>query len=78
MTELISELYRKIATVTTRFEFTAPVELEDLETVRGELARAVPDYPVRVQKDLDPRYVLVEVDWPSGRGLYRRQMIIRS
>ena len=39
----ISELYRRIALVTTRFVFTVPVEMSDLVTVRGALEEAVPD-----------------------------------
>jgi hypothetical protein len=74
--DLIADLYQCIAKVTTRFEFTSPVAPEDLEHVRNELSAAVPGYPVWVELDPDPRYVLVEVDFPAGIKLYRRQMII--
>lgn len=74
--EFVSDLYRRIAGVTTRFEFTAPVEDDDLATVRAELAAAVPGYQVSVDR-ADP-HVLVEVHAPDGGRLYARSMIVRS
>lgn len=75
-----SSLYRRIASVTARFEFTAPVTAEDVATVRAALVDVLPlAFVPTVQLDLDPRYVLVEV-WdtiavPQVRR-YARQMII--
>lgn len=75
--ELVSELYRKIASVTCRFDFTAPVESADIDVVCGELVRALPKgFEVLVCREPDARHVLVEVYWPDGARLYRRQMIV--
>jgi hypothetical protein len=74
----ISELYRRIALVTTRFEFTEPVEDEDLRAFSGALVESIAatsiGAAVKVERDPDPRYVLVEVESPDGG--YRRQLII--
>jgi hypothetical protein len=75
----VSRLYQRIAGVTTRFEFTAPVEDLDLDAFRLHLVEAVLDFEqveVRVERDPDPRYVLVEIG--SAVGGYRRQMIIKK
>jgi hypothetical protein len=74
---LISDLYRAIASVTTRFEFTEPVEDADLRSFADHLVEATLDFDrvrVRVERDANPRFVLVELD--SSAGGYRRQMII--
>lgn len=77
----VSELYKRIASVTTRFEFTRPVESEDLAIVRQALVDALPEgFVPTVQLDL-PRgeRVLVEV-WDTNknpqRRVYARQMIV--
>ena len=74
--EFISALYRKIAGVTCRYDFTSPVEDADLDHVQRELSAAIPDdCTARVARDPDPRYVLVEVFW-RGRPVYGRQMVV--
>lgn len=75
----ISTLYKQIASVTTRFEFTDPVDDADLCALHDHLVEATRDIPraeIRVERDPDPRYVLVELESPVGG--YGRQMIIRK
>jgi hypothetical protein len=71
----ISSLYRRIASVTTRFDFVEPVTDADLREFSFQLQCVVGEGSVRVERDPDPRFVLVYVDSPDGG--YRRQMIIR-
>lgn len=74
--DTISELYRRIAGVTTRYDFAAPVEDADLDHVQRELSGAIPaHYIARVRRSADPRYVDVEV-FGGGRRVYRRPMIV--
>lgn len=78
-----SELYRRIASATTRFEFTAPVEPADLttfeaallEALRGPRADAVvpPGCSIRVAQC--PRGVRVEV-FEDDRRRYDRTMLV--
>lgn len=72
----VSELYALIAKVTTRFEFTAPVEQADLNEFYRQLRKVLPsrDVVIEVVPDADPRYVNVKVD--TAVGGYVRQMII--
>lgn len=72
----ISDLYRRIAGVTTRFEFTAPLESSDIDTVHAELTRALPEDCVAV---VESRGAIVHVEVRrAGRRLYARDMIVSS
>ncbi len=70
--ELISNLYRRICGVTTRYTFTRPVEQADLDTVAAELRAAVPGYAVTLKLE---GHIQVIVRWPNGTPLYARNMI---
>jgi hypothetical protein len=72
----ISGLYRRIAAVTTRFEFTEPVEISDMHTVRAELEHAVPELSWGLLQQA--RGVEVTGYWEQNRPAYRRLMLVAS
>lgn len=69
----ISDLYRRICTVTTAYTFTRPVDAADVATVRDELAAAVPECVVTMTMDERYVYVLITLD---AQPIYGRPMII--
>ena len=76
MTELTADQRHALDThfraETAPFTFTAPVELADLEHVRGVLAASIPGWTVTV-KLVEPFRSLVEVDaFCDGVGYYYR------
>lgn len=76
--EQISDVYRRITSVTTKYTFTWPVDQADCATVRAELAAAVPEGIVGVNL-ASPRgdYVAVVVSI-AGKRIYQRAMIVRK
>jgi hypothetical protein len=73
----IDELYRRIASVTTKYTFTAPVTVEDLSVVRDELARAVgADYRALVLPATDA-FVRVDV-YLGAERVYHRMMLVQG
>lgn len=71
----ISDLYRRIASVTTLYTFTQPVATEDIAHVRGELAAAVPE--CAIDMFIVPGHVHVVVSL-AERRIYHRAMIIEE
>lgn len=71
---IISELYRRIAGVTTKYDFAEPVTLEDCATVRAEIAALLPPNH-RVRVELGPEGVEISV-FEAARRYYHRTMII--
>lgn len=73
----ISDLYRRIAGVTTRFAFTPPVERADIDAFRAALWEALP-CALRTTVELAPsgRGVDVEVFDPAGARVYHRLMLL--
>lgn len=70
----ISDLYRRICGVTTLYTFTHPVEPEDVDTVRAELAAAVPECNVFAMLGADAVHFDVVL---GGRRIYNRSMRIQ-
>lgn len=73
-TEQISDLYRRIASVTTLYTFTRPVDAADIATVRDVLAAAVPECEIRIVPE-QQRYVHVTI-YLDERAIYGRAMIV--
>lgn len=74
----ISDLYRRIAGVTTRFEFTHPVSGDDLEQFRDHLQTAVGDGFLAGAEMMTNGHVLVCVFTlePWMRRCYAREMLV--
>lgn len=69
----ISDLYRRIASVTTLYTFTRPVTAEDVAIVRAELAAAVPECSTWIT--IEERCVVIDIAL-NARPIYHRSMII--
>lgn len=72
----VSDLYRRICSVTTLYTFTAPVDASDIATVRDALAAAVPECTIRVVPEYQ-RCVHVEL-LLGERTIYQRAMIVEE
>ncbi len=72
----ISELYRRIASVTTKYTFTAPVDHTDCAHVAAELRAALgAGWSVEVyHRQQDD--VMITVWAFDGQRLYQREMLI--
>jgi hypothetical protein len=72
----ISDLYKRIASVTTRLEFTSPVADDDLVEFARQLRDVLPfGFVTRLTRPRVDR-VGVEVLGPTGRVHYGRTMLV--
>ncbi len=74
----ISELYRRIASVTTKYTFTAPVDHTDCAVVHGELHTALgAGWSIEVYHRLQID-VVITVWSIDGQRVYQREMLISA
>lgn len=73
----ISDLYRRIASVTCAFDFAEPLEQADFDIFHGHLvARLPPTHAVELQYDRRWNAVEVTIRDEHGRTYYNRRMLV--
>lgn len=75
--EWISDLYRRIASVTTRYVFTEPVTQDDMDQFADALAVVLPSGCTPTVAS-NPPYVRVSVHRGAHRWYYRDMIVERA